>query len=857
MSRTALALPPALLDLTLSRVLNPSATSSTIGGVARWQRLLGHRSFHQAASLDSEPPQEYDLANSNFTAAALSRRQRKLASGGSYLVVRGGGSERRALHPLEKLGQQVQALDTAIQSDALSVQEFHYSEEELMAIYQDVLAVPIPEPPEHDEEAAEAARIAVAKAETEEDMRLLQGIEDRLGIEQVKPDSEAQPIPLHRRILNRAHEIISRAREARVHANPDAESKPFSLPIGVLTVREYEALVRTSMNANDYAAGEIALDIAKSANLPFPEEALTKILKTYTVAGNARAADKLLSNFLKDTPNELQRHLHVQAHLNATPRDELPTSAIKLLHHYESQNACVAMQTYTTVIAALYSRPLAVARAYAWDLFSHMRYVAHPNPDAVLYTLMIRACASPVSKAQSSEPEKALDLWTEMTVDHNIPPTVGSYNAVILACAKSGEKQYINEAFRLTKQMLDAHRDARGYSAFRPDRKTFCALLEGTKRIGDLARARWILAEIVKSGQDADPNAVEVEVDAEIMTHLFHTYAAYKPPFIRAATKVLPDTTGATASASSSKERLAQGSEKPSESTTSTGLMVEEETESPSFARIPPQSHSEVIHEVKFLFSRILQDRGMLPESSSSPSPLPVRKFGKVELNPRLIGAYLSVFYNHASLEVAQKLFNTIFDELNVTRIPRLYVEALERCMNTRKGPEREVALRFSDELWEQWTTMENAARDSGKPITARFVERAHIARIRMLAIMEDIDRAMEHLREFGAKYPPEVIKSSAPTSPLYSNKVSLAGERPLVRMTSAAEIPDDYVPPLIVFRDVDVLHHRLLVEERKKDIGFVTWLCKSYEWALRMRRNKAMQVQTGTKNTDIIVQAQ
>ena len=371
-----------------------------------------------------------------------------------------------------------------------------------------------------------------------------------------------------------------------------------------------------------------------------------------------------------------------------------------------------------------------------------MRYVAHPNPDGLLYTLMIRACASPISKAQSSEPEKALDLWTEMTVDHNIKPTLGSYNAVILACAKSGEKTYINEAFRLTKQMLDSHRDARGFSAFRPDRKTFSALLEGTKRIGDLARARWILAEIVRGGQATGlhPNTVDVDIDAEIMTHLFHTYAAYTPPFIRAATKIVPENESGSLSvspnANASEGSTVHNSEPTVEHHSSISVTVEEED--PSFARIPPQSHAEVIREVKALFIRILRDQERVPAPSpsySSSSAIPDRKFSQVELSPRLIGAYLSVFYKHASLEIAQKLFNTIFLELNVIRIPRLLVEALERCSNSRKGPEREIALRFSDEVWGQWTEMENSARESGKPIPARMVERAHVARIRLLAM--------------------------------------------------------------------------------------------------------------------------
>ena len=212
-----------------------------------------------------------------------------------------------------------------------------------------------------------------------------------------------------------------------------------------------------------------------------------------------------------------QRHLHVQAHLKASSLDTLPDSALELLHRYEDQNTPAPMKTYTSVITSLFSRQTSLARAQAWDIFSHMRYVAHPIPDVVLYTVMIRACASPVNPRYPSEPEKALDLWTEMTQDQKISPTVGSYNAIILACAKSGTKSFVNEGLRLARQMLDSHRDARGFSAFRPDMKTFCALLEGTKRIGDLGRARWILVELVR-GQGVDTKEdADTENDKQVM----------------------------------------------------------------------------------------------------------------------------------------------------------------------------------------------------------------------------------------------------------------------------------------------------------------------------------------------------
>ena len=119
------------------------------------------------------------------------------------------------------------------------------------------------------------------------------------------------------------------------------------------------------------------------------------------------------------------------------------------LLHYENQNAAAPMQTHA-IISSLFACPSSLACTQAWDIFSHMRYVTHPNPD-IIHTQMIRACVNPVSIRFSSEPEKALDLWTKMTVDHKISSTIQAYNAMILACARSGTKTYVNEAFRLAR----------------------------------------------------------------------------------------------------------------------------------------------------------------------------------------------------------------------------------------------------------------------------------------------------------------------------------------------------------------------------------------------------------------------
>ena len=430
-----------------------------------------------------------------------------------------------------------------------------------------------------------------------------------------------------------------------------------------------------------------------------------------------------------ETPTDDQRHLHIQALLNATPLDTLPTSALELLHYYEGQNLPAPMKTYTSVIASLFSRPASLARAQAWDLFAHMRYVAHPKPDVLLYTLMIRACASPVNTRYPSEPEKALDLWTEMTQEQKIIPTVGSYNAIILACARSGTKTYVNEALRLTRQMLDSHRDAQGFPAFRPDRKTFCALLEGAKRIGDLGRARWILAQMVKgegvnTKEEVDTDKdTPVEIDEEVMMHMFHAYAAYRPPFRRTAARLL--------------EQPTPEQQRPVSQPPTTDAAIEAD-DAPSFAHIPPQSRSEVIREVKVLFQRTVEDRNSnTATATATPSfPFSDRKFKNVNITIRLIASYLSVFYKHASLETSREVFWKIFEEHGVVRSLRVYVEALERCANSRRGTERKIALKFADELWVKWRETEQTLKtQDAKPSDPRLTERAHVAMVRVLAV--------------------------------------------------------------------------------------------------------------------------
>jgi hypothetical protein len=76
------------------------------------------------------------------------------------------------------------------------------------------------------------------------------------------------------------------------------------------------------------------------------------------------------------------------------------------------------------------------------------------------------------------------------------------------------------------------------------------------------------------------------------------------------------------------------------------------------------------------------------------------------------------------------------------------------------------------------------------------------------------------------------------------STRTVLVGTRPLVRMSSTVEVPDDTVPPLLTFIDVEVLHHRLVAAGRLDMVRFLTYWCKSYEGALRVRRDRTIKAE-------------
>lgn len=117
-----------------------------------------------------------------------------------------------------------------------------------MALYQDVLAVPIPENAKSDnKEAKKAVEKALAAAEADEDARILRELKQRLFKSDLEDSTGRESEISHRHILTRVHDIVSRAEAARLRADPASANRPPTIPIGVLSTREFEALVRTSV----------------------------------------------------------------------------------------------------------------------------------------------------------------------------------------------------------------------------------------------------------------------------------------------------------------------------------------------------------------------------------------------------------------------------------------------------------------------------------------------------------------------------------------------------------------------------------------------------------------------------------
>ncbi|KAG6337236.1 hypothetical protein ID866_1866 [Astraeus odoratus] len=799
-------------------------------------------------------------------------------------------------------------------NDPSSVVPISYSDEELYALYEDLKV-------NHESLPQIAGTSDSLEARKENDMAIIEAMEDRLLVvhdtSSIVPSShglakrlsgmrvyEATPVSTisqtsqrHERVLDLVEVALDRLDSARLPLSSIATEEVHKeakhcIPVGLVSSSEWVALVRICIYEGDVGAAERTVHLMQRVGLTPPEDVVNEVLQVYASNGDIDRFESFMGGVIAGSPTEIQRDLHIKACLikvsNRDPSSshgprfpKFPSNALDVLHRYEASGHFPPLKSYTRVITALFnvrtspsSSPRlghSAAYAQAWDLFAHMRYVAHPTPDAHLYALMIRACGS----TARVEPERASDLWTEMQ-ENRIQPTSGAYQAIILVFGRAGQ-QWLGEAIRLAREMQQVYplEVANG-------KRMWCALLEGCKRIGDLSRARWILAEALRTNAKDDRagnQGPEATVDAKMMTHIFHTYASYKPPFDRSATRLVDEcSTPRDESSSASPTNTPAGAAE---------LDRWMDGSAASFSRLPPQTSADVIAEAQVLFERILEDTRASPRQVHERRPQdPLSgKFRDVQLTPPLLNAYMSVFYAHSSIEHIVEVFRTVFGTTSSPAFQgnaQTYVDALERCSLAPKE-ERLVAVRWAQDLWSRWELVELQATANGYEDVgtfARLIERTHTAMRRVLVLAGDLDGALSLLRKFVARYPPTAVFPSGPSirsspvsdtsivagaggapvphqlstitlfakPPILSTRTTLTNSKssgpsstpvgkPLVRLTSAVGPRDDRVPPLIGFSDVELLHHRLAARRRVKDLGYLKWACEAYRGALRKRR--------------------
>ncbi|KAF8576989.1 hypothetical protein K439DRAFT_1418570 [Ramaria rubella] len=734
-----------------------------------------------------------------------------------------------------------------------SDEEMHLPETQLQDIYKDLLSFPdadataIKDTASTEEECLDIVRIleerlitfestifATEVSETTLSSRLLARMQQNPLLPEILPVHAHVPqyLPLRddgsslRMLINRLQSILDRMQSTWPYTKTYEGSSVPTLPPALLSNAEWDALTQVCLDADDAAASEQVLVLMKRSDVIPSDEQYDTILTWYANNGRVDEADLFFSRMAIDLSRDRQRDLLVKARLVANRLDD----ACALLHSFEKHKTPAPIQSYTRVIKTLFSQRGPGSeehKAQAWDMFSHMRYVAHATADEFLYSTMMRACA----EAADPEPERALDLFTEMTADNNIAPTTHAYNAVILTCART--KKFALEAFRLAREMLNSHRDAYGNTPthLKPDNATFRALLEAAKRLGDLSRARLVLTQMTTEAQSTqDKN--NIYVDERAMTHVFHAYASYRPPFRRAAVSF--ERSEGTAKAQDVGED--SGSQRP----TKRDIEVVQDRHISGL----PQSHQEVINEASAIWRRILEDRHM---QSGAASRRPV--FDRVSLTPALLNAYMAVHYSHSPPSAAYKVYVDLFEPLSVRRDVYSYVLALEAYAQGNRTSDAELAIALSAAraIWEGWRQQDvgigqMSVMSTSFTVDARLVERAWIAMMRLLALNGHLNEAMGLLHQFVERYPPGFVKQVPPPDPTRSTRTSLYAERPIVRLTERSSVPEDRITPFLTFRDLNLLHQRSIDEKHTEHIAYIAWASNAYEGALRRRRDTTLR---------------
>ncbi|WFD00084.1 ARF-binding protein [Malassezia yamatoensis] len=637
---------------------------------------------------------------------------------------------------------------------------------------------------------------------------------------------------------------------------------------------EWLAIALDCAQNQDIAQTIQALDLMERSGLATDSAMYTRLVNTFANHGNideclALSVRMQQAGILAEAP---MKHAMVKAYVYGNQLG----SALEYLQHWESSEPA-PISAYTIATEHLLKHPVRAVHSIAWSLFYHMRFAAHPVPDVPMFALMIRACAAGVpqpntrpARKPEADAERALDLFREMTLRHQMRPTKEVYDTLILTCAR--RKEFYAEAVHLVQELLDqsaANSDPSASHSLWADTYTFNALLQGSARNGDLKTARWVLAEMLRASySSSSPRPL---VNEEILSNVFWTYAVYIPPLTDRDLQSVQTSYGLTENAKSGDDQVGNPKQEPGPmqqprpadnlEADSHALVTEQQKHGhdsdPSskhqdvsvaavaFTQSVPQTSQEVLGEVRALMARMLVDQSASSASLQHP-------FHGVPITVRILNAFLAVLMHHLPLDQQLPAVLQAIDEpTGVFHETGLEPNIHTLCLvmeAAAKSKARQEADRVVERIWSQYLSLHSSQQDPqdhiNDPSTTSKIWRLYI---RNLAKSYEIDRALHALRDFYQQYPPKTPdgKSKADLKSVAPSRLEALDWMPIPPKTSSLKLlsqidghvsPNSYQypklnigRPMLRFRDLELLHHRCVALQRKDGIRLITHVDRAY----------------------------
>ncbi|KAH9814205.1 hypothetical protein DFH28DRAFT_972597 [Melampsora americana] len=559
-----------------------------------------------------------------------------------------------------------------------------------------------------------------------------------------------------------------------------------------LTLQDWKSLLLVA--ARDLQSEKLnnLLELMKTRQVdigPITDSILTELAHLPQSSNAQRSIQVLSEAYSRASVAKSSAFLQAQVHLILYRSGSNPAAAYQAASKYvqglERVGAAPAPAVYLQLFE--YLSYTSQRRAHSLDLFNRIRLLAHPTPPITIWNAVLKALAS----GASTEPERSMDIYLDLKTA-GLYPTRETYNHLIRAMARArrpppgtptrraeAEKWY-SGSLRLLDRMI--HEDG-----LKPDLNTYLALLEGSKRLGDLSRAKWIYGLFRRELDSRPPVSSSFEdpkwLSVKAVTLMLQTYASFAP-ISKLTYHNSPNPKQVE------KERKTHGN-----------LLAASDDPMAPYRGVP-KSKKETLEESDRLMQQFLSETGDLILLAKTPA-----EQRKLSI---LVGSYLSVYAAHSDIANLYKLYQDLTisplssiqenQDQKAIRITWIYLLVLERCEYVRSA---ERAGKISREVFHEWrsTSQWQDKFELVKSVEARLVSQMWAAWIRLQAKFGGVEESMKDIEEFTRLYPIENIQSSEST-------------------------------PYLSFKHLEIVHHRLKQNEDRESVKKLLRITKGYEKA-------------------------